>query len=73
MDIDSDRRGKHYKTFKQLEKEHDVFQNYVVRCPCGHSLIFTSKKDRILCNWCGQYVYKDKKAKYKYKMKELLK
>ena len=73
MDIDSDVRGKHFKTFKQIEKEHNVFQDYVIKCPCSHTMIFTSMKDRILCSYCGHWVYKDKKTELKYKMKELLK
>jgi uncharacterized protein (DUF983 family) len=44
-------------------------------CPhCGRKMHFYAfeKKDKILCDWCGRYVFKNKKAEYDYRMKELL-
>lgn len=73
MTIDDDVRGNRFKSYKVLEKEHRIFNNFIVKCNCSHSVLFTGKKDRLLCNHCGHYVYRDEKAKLKYKMKELLK
>lgn len=38
---------------------------------CGHSLII-GKQDKVICDWCGHYVFKDKKAEFKYRLKEQL-
>ena len=73
MDIDNDTRGKQYKTYKQLMKDHDILQNYVVKCKCSHTILFTGIKDRLICSHCGSWVYKNKKVEMRYKMKELLK
>lgn len=48
---------------------------YKIYCKCGHSMIFypIEKKDRKLCEWCGHYVYKDKRIEFKYRLNKLLK
>ena len=72
MDIDNDIRGNRFKSMNEIEKEHRIFQNYVVKCKCSHTILFTGVKDRLLCTYCGRYVYRDKKTEMKYKLKELL-
>ena len=71
--IDSTKQHRRYKSFKMIKKEYDAFQDYMVKCKCSHTLLFTGQKDRIICSHCGNYVYKDKKTEMKYKVKELLK
>jgi len=73
MTIDSDRNGERFKTYKQIENESRKYINFVKKCKCSHSVLFTGKKDRLICNHCGNYVYRDEKTKMKYKVKELLK
>ena len=51
-------------------KYMDKIADYTVKCKCGHSVIFPNKEDRIICGWCGHYVYKNDKARFKYKLKE---
>lgn len=63
---------KRYKRFIEIAKEHDKLQDYVVKCKCSHTILFTGKKDRLICRYCGNYVYKDKKTEFKYKMKGLI-
>ena len=51
------------KIFKEIS-------NFKVKCSCGHTFATTKEKD--LCNWCGNYVYKDKKNEFAEKlMKEI--
>lgn len=38
---------------------------------CGHSLLIGSQ-EKVICNWRGYYVFKDKKAEFKYRLKEQL-
>ena len=72
MDIDKDTRGRQYKSLQQVAKVQNKIQNYMVKCKCSHTLLFTENKDRLCCSHCGHYVYKDKKTEIKYKMKEYL-
>ena len=73
MDIDRRRRFQEILSYKEMNKRLGVFQNYVIKCKCSHSILFTGRKDRIICSHCGNYVYRDKKVEMKYKIKELLK
>lgn len=73
MNIDRYTSGKQFKTFKELKREHDKFQDYSIKCSCGHSIIFISEKDRIICSVCGKYIYRNKKVEMKYKLKKLIK
>lgn len=51
------------KIFKEIS-------NFKVKCSCGHTFATTKEKD--LCSWCGNYVYKDKKNEFTEKlMKEI--
>lgn len=40
-------------------------------CKCGRRQ-FISKADRTICSWCGNWIYKDEKTKFKYEMRERL-
>lgn len=51
-------------TFKEVEKLHDFFQENKIVCKCGHR-VYIGRKDKIVCSWCGNYVYKDKKLEFK--------
>lgn len=63
---------------KLIQEENKVAEaKYKMKktCPnCGRKMHFYAfeKKDKILCDWCGRYVFKNKKAEYDYRMKELL-
>lgn len=60
-----------YASKKENPSEYmDKIADYITKCPCGHSIIIPHRTDRIFCDWCGHYVYKDEKAKFKYKLKE---
>ena len=40
------------------------------KCECGHTQLL-GMQDRVICNYCGKYIYKDDKTKFKYKLKEI--
>jgi RNase P subunit RPR2 len=67
-------------TFKEIEKMHDIASTYSVKCECGHTVLVSNRYKRIICKWCGRWVYANKEAKrqyegqeFIYKMKGLLK
>lgn len=43
-----------------------------VKCSCGHSVIMPPHYDKIICNWCGNYAFRNKKAEFEYRMQEKL-
>lgn len=32
---------------------------------CGHSILFQSRTNKIICKWCGHWVYNNKKDEFK--------
>lgn len=58
------------KQFKNDTKLLESISNCTIKCKCGCSNVFTIKTDRIICRWCGNYVYRDSKTEFKYKIKE---
>ena len=61
-----------YKKIRELWREDDIFFNYKVRCKCSHTIIIPHNVDKVLCTYCGYYVYRNKKLEFKNKLKELL-
>lgn len=43
----------------------NALANFKVKCKCGHSIIFTSNREKFICSYCGRYVYKNKKIEFK--------
>ena len=56
--------------YERLSREYEKVR---YKCKCGHSVIIPAWVDKQLCNWCGNYVYKDKKDEFKNKLKEMSK
>ena len=64
-----------YYEIPTFEEDTKIFSDIMknrVKCPiCGHSITIM-KNDRDICNVCYHWVYKTKKAEFKYKLKERL-
>lgn len=56
----------------EIKKLDKVLSDRKVKCDCGHTMIFTNGVDRLFCDWCGHYCYKDKKTEFKYKVSSKL-
>ena len=52
-------------SFKEVETLHEYFQTNKITCKCGHRVFVTKEKGRIICSWCGNYVYRDKKQEFR--------
>ena len=64
--------GKDYldKSMKSVTKRIEFYNKVSVHCKnCGHTVTVLSV-DRIICDWCGYWVYKDDKTEFMYKMME---
>lgn len=42
------------------------------RCKCDHRVVIPRHIDRNICDWCGSYVFKNKKDEFEYRLKEKL-
>lgn len=41
-----------------------------IKCACGHSIVIPACVSMVLCRWCGNYVFKDKKTEFEFRLKE---
>lgn len=63
---------------KKSHRTEDLinYSKYIQMCvkckKCGHTIL-VARKDRIICSYCGNWVYKNDKTEFEYKMKEKLK
>lgn len=60
-------------TNREIEEWSSTVQRYKTRCKCGHKVFIDKDRDKVLCSVCKKYVFKDKQAEFKYKMKQKLK
>lgn len=58
--------------WERVFKKEDKLSELNVKCKnCGHTVFPT--RDRIICSYCGNWVYKNDKIEFKYKLKEISK
>lgn len=58
------------ENFKKILKIEDERTKNKCKCPnCGHTLLF-NKPDKVICNWCKHYVFKNKKVEFEWRLKE---
>ena len=63
---------KNYLKYKEMGKFFSELTETSVKCKkCKHSVNFLGKRDRMICNWCGTYIYKDEKTECKYKLHQI--
>lgn len=56
--------------FNEDTKYFNEVSKLKVKCKCGHTqTLFT---DKAICDWCKNYIYRDKKQEFKDKMKQLM-
>lgn len=55
------------------DKMFEGYQKITYKCKCGHSVVIANKEGKVICNWCGNYVYADKKKEFKEKIKQMMK
>lgn len=60
------------RTFEKDTKMFNSFSKIKVSCKCSHTIVMIAS-DRVICSHCGNWVYKDKKTEFKYKIAEKMK
>ena len=59
-------------TFTEDNKLFRSLEDNKKKCKrCGHTLII-SKQEKALCDYCGYYIFRDKKCEFKYRLKEAI-
>lgn len=51
------------------EIKASYYQNWIVKCKCGHTFLMAKNEPKKLCKLCGNYYYKDKKLEFKEKLR----
>lgn len=61
------------RSYTEDTKMFEVLTLYSRKCKCGHTIVMRPSTEKVLCNWCKQYVFKDKKTEDLYRLKEKIK
>ena len=60
---------------KDLEKDIEkgiFYTKNSTKCKhCGHTMM-VGRKGKVICNWCGNYIFKDDKEEFMYRMRGLI-
>ena len=48
-----------------IQKIMDAQQKLKVTCKCGHRVLIPKFLKKRICNWCGHWVYKNRKEEFK--------
>ena len=60
MSIVDDRDTKYFTERTKFKK----------RCKCGHNVSISPLKEKVICSWCGNYIFNNKKDEFLYRFKE---
>lgn len=53
----------------ELDKYCSILSNNSKICECSHRIPIPPNVDRVICNWCGHWVYRNDEIKAKYEEK----
>ena len=59
-------------SYKGDTRMMDMYTNNRTKCKCGHSVFIPHYDEKIMCTWCNKWVYRDKQAEFKDKMRSEL-
>ena len=63
-----------YLTKKQIENIANAKETLKRKCKhCGRRKVIPVYVDRILCDWCGLWIYREPNIEFKYKLEEQMK
>lgn len=57
----------------QTELIEGYLSLYKVRCKCSHTMYMPYNVNKVVCNYCGNFVYKNKREEFKDTLKKVLK
>ena len=60
-------------TIKEYERMTEEYDKVKYTCKCGRRVVIPKWVKKQLCDWCGNYVFKNKKDEFLYRVGEKLK
>ena len=60
-------------TYKEMDKYVDELAKHKYKCKCGHKVFIDKSRTKAVCDWCGKYVFKNKKDEINKRINENLK
>lgn len=60
------------KSYREIIKYGDAINKFKYNCKCGRKVVMPNNVDKKICSWCGNYVFKNKRQEFKYRIKERL-
>ena len=60
-------------TLKELKNYEHALEEVKYQCKCGHKVVIPKWVDKQICSWCKNYVFKDKKQEFEYRLRGKLK
>ena len=61
------------ETWEEFKRRSDSIQSITYACKCGHRMVIPANVDKLICKWCGNWVYRNKKDEFKDKLGKELK
>ena len=61
-----------YMTNDEIQKYTDEINKHKYLCKCGKKVYIGANREKALCGWCGNYVFKNKEDEFKYRINERL-
>lgn len=58
---------------REFERRADELDKVKIICACGHRVIVPMYMKKKLCDWCGYWVYRDKKEEFRDRLKQKIK
>ena len=55
---------------KDIEKYVEEMRNHKYICKCGHKVYIAYNKEKAICSWCNNYVFKSKEDEFRYRLQE---
>jgi hypothetical protein len=59
--------------YKKIKDYSEYISKITKYCKCGHSIQFRTQIPYVVCNYCGNIVFANKKSEYDFKIKRLIK
>ena len=61
-----------YLSYKEIEKlRTSITENKIYCKHCGHGVSMSKKTTKVICSWCGNYIFKNDREEFKYRINEL--
>lgn len=57
---------------KQMDIMFQTYTDNSYKCRCGHTVAIAKNCEKIVCNHCGRYVFREKKDEFMYRLKEVM-